>query len=138
VGIPFIVFEFKVPRLKLFFQFSRRLTEKDVYSVLEALSESTNGFSSQKIRQIIAEQLAIGYRNDLRNWAGVTSTWSGGTASLVAATYTRDLDGLKELVGSPFSDALRKAQVISKFLEMVAVPQLPYGFVNTLRTTPTS
>jgi hypothetical protein len=106
----------------------KHITEEDIYGVLEALSESTNGFSSQKIRQIVAEQLAIAHPRHLRNWARLTSKWSGGTASLVAATYTRDLEGFKELIGSPFSDLLRKAQVISRFLEMLSVPQLPFWF----------
>lgn len=114
----------------------KNLAEEDICDVLDILAKSTGGFSPRKIRQVASEQLAYIYPHYIREWGRRTNVWSSDTAALIAASYTGDREGFKELLRNPLSDPGREAQVMAAFLEMVAVAQLPYWLREHARQSP--
>ncbi len=114
----------------------KNLAEEDISHVLDTLAKSTGGFSARKIRQVASEQLSYVYPHQIREWACRTNMWSSNTAALVATSYTGDLEGFKELLQNRLSDPRREGQVMAAFVEMVAVPRLPYWLREHARQSP--
>jgi len=114
----------------------RDVSNDEVFNILETLSGPQCALKSRRICQVASERLSLPYPDSVRCWARDTEAWSTLAAPLVAATYSRDPVGLKQLQNDPVLHSIRRADILGAFIDSLSVDRLPLWFKDNLKEDP--
>lgn len=112
------------------------LPASEVSSTLDLISHATNGFAGEGIGTLLEEHVSRVHPGWVRKWGATTHIWSNGIASLLAASYTPDLGGLRHLLSGSQLSSKRQAHVIAIFLHKIGPEQFPLWFREHARESP--
>ena len=100
----------------------------EVAAILNILFEGTNGFASDSLFQILIERVAMAQPEATRKWALKTKGWSAGAAALVAASYSKDPEGVNEFLRLKCQDHHRLSDIAISYLQSISTPTFPLWF----------
>jgi hypothetical protein len=130
VLLPHVYSEEEAPLVE---ELLRDVPNEEVFQVLEILCGSQCPLRFRRISQVASERLSMSYPTSVRSWAHATTSWNTPAAAVVAATYSRDLDGLKQLQNEPLMHSRRGSEILGAFVDSLGVDRLPLWFKNYLR-----
>lgn len=107
--------------------------ESSYKGILETLNRTTHGFSSRRIRQIVAERISRVYPEGVSKWGGTLKTWSEGVTEIVAAAYPEDAGGFSSALRDFAGSGERRAQVVGAYLITITARGLPLWFREYVR-----
>jgi len=91
----------------------RDIGDEDVKETLSTLSDISEGFSTQAIRNVVADRISSAYPSLVRQWASETPSWSTGVSKVVASTYQHNRQGFVELLEESNLSSDHRAEVLS-------------------------
>ncbi|MEN6449160.1 MAG: hypothetical protein ABFC96_01590 [Thermoguttaceae bacterium] len=104
--------------------------------VLDILYRSTRGFKPEAVRRVVEEHISRAHPVEVCDWARTSAWRSNGAASIIAASYPSNREGLHELLCSGIEGRRRQSQVVANFLRQVAPTQYPDWFQDEAREDP--
>lgn len=93
------------------------LPSEEVPTTLDCIGQATNNFSSDVIQQVVAAEISEQHSFATREWTHQIKSWSFGTATVAAASFSSSPQGLKDLLsysGSAFQQSLLLAAFIER------------------------
>ncbi len=104
----------------------RDVTEAEAKETLSILSDMSDGFAGDSIRNVVADRLSSTYPHLVRQWGAQTRDWTHGIALTVASSYARNRHGFDELLEGQELAGRRQAEVLAEMLLSQTSSGTPY------------
>lgn len=92
---------------------------------IDVLFEATNGFRSERLREVACELLAAKHPAPMRKWGKRSPRWSNESSEVVAASFDISPDGFRECVEYDLPDGVRRSEVLAAFLDRTGPNRYP-------------
>ena len=100
------------------------------------LSDITDGFANQSVRNVVTDRISSPYPNAVRQWGSETRKWTHGVVLTVASAYPNNRQGFDDLLGGSELNGRRQAEVLAAMLSAQTSSSSPYWLREIMSQDP--